>query len=150
MSQALPEPEQIPRVGAVATVRNRRGVISSIDPYDGDAGRLHLVYLEYKDDLAPKCTWHPTCGIPSGSSFSVHANFGRIATGELDTVLARYRAERSLASLGRIVEIVDREAPLIPLTYGTADAAFSTRVEYFKASPLGIFPLSELVVEPNM
>ncbi len=51
MSQALPE--QIPRVGAVATVRNRRGVISSVDPYDGDAGRLHLVHLEYKDDQLP-------------------------------------------------------------------------------------------------
>jgi superfamily II DNA or RNA helicase len=58
MGQALTE--QIPRVGAVATVRNRRGVISSVDPYDGDGGRLHLVHLEYKDDQLPvgeKLVW---------------------------------------------------------------------------------------------
>lgn len=42
--------DQVPRVGAVATVRNRRGVIAGVEPYDGDRGRLHLVHLEYKDD----------------------------------------------------------------------------------------------------
>src|SRR5450759_576073 len=36
-----------------ATVRNRRGVVSAVEPYDGDAGRLHLVHLEYKDDQYP-------------------------------------------------------------------------------------------------
>jgi hypothetical protein len=41
--------EQIPRVGMFATVRNRRGVVSAVEPYDGDSGRLHLVHMEYKD-----------------------------------------------------------------------------------------------------
>lgn len=36
-----------------ATVRNRRGVISSVIPADGGKGRLHLVQLEYKDDQFP-------------------------------------------------------------------------------------------------
>src|SRR5439155_21941962 len=45
--------EQIPRVGMFATVRNRRGVVSAVEPYDGDSGRLHLVHLEYKDDQYP-------------------------------------------------------------------------------------------------
>jgi superfamily II DNA or RNA helicase len=36
-----------------ASVRNRRGVISGVDPFDGDGGRLHLVHLEYKDDQLP-------------------------------------------------------------------------------------------------
>ncbi len=44
---------QSPRVGAVATVRNRRGVIAGVEPFDGDAGRLNLVHLEYKDDQLP-------------------------------------------------------------------------------------------------
>jgi hypothetical protein len=36
-----------------ATVRNRRGVIAGVEPFDGDAGRLHLVHVEYKDDQHP-------------------------------------------------------------------------------------------------
>ncbi len=32
----------IPRVGMFATVRNRRGVIAGVDPFDGPSGRLHL------------------------------------------------------------------------------------------------------------
>ena len=36
-----------------ATVRNRRGVIVEVEPFDGDSGRLHLVHLEYKDDQLP-------------------------------------------------------------------------------------------------
>jgi len=37
-----------------ATVRNRRGVITGVEPFDGPAGRLHLVDLEYKDDQFPR------------------------------------------------------------------------------------------------
>lgn len=37
----------------VATVRNRRGVISAVRPYDGSQGRLHLVDLEYSDGEFP-------------------------------------------------------------------------------------------------
>ena len=43
----------IPRAGMHATVRNRRGVVVAIEPFDGETGRLHLVHLEYTDDHAP-------------------------------------------------------------------------------------------------
>ncbi len=47
----------IPRVGMLARVRNRRGIVASVSPCDnphgGDAGRLHLVQVEYKDHDAP-------------------------------------------------------------------------------------------------
>ena len=36
-----------------ATVRNRRGVVSAVEPFDSDRGRIHLVHLEYKDDQHP-------------------------------------------------------------------------------------------------
>lgn len=40
----------IPRVGMLAIVRNRRGIIVSVDPYDATPeGRLHLVHIEYTD-----------------------------------------------------------------------------------------------------
>ena len=45
--------DQLPRVGMFATVRNRRGVVSAVEPFDGDRGRIHLVHLEYKDDQLP-------------------------------------------------------------------------------------------------
>ena len=44
---------QVPRTGMFATVRNRRGIVSAVEPFDGDGGRLHLVHLEYKDDQLP-------------------------------------------------------------------------------------------------
>jgi hypothetical protein len=47
------QPVSIPRAGMFATVRNRRGIISAVEPFDGDKGRLHLVHLDYKDDQLP-------------------------------------------------------------------------------------------------
>jgi ERCC4-related helicase len=38
-----------PAIGMLANVRNRRGVISSIEPFDAHEGRLHLVTVEYTD-----------------------------------------------------------------------------------------------------
>lgn len=48
----------IPRVGMMATVRNRRGVIVSVEPFDSKTdGRLHMVRVEYADgDGAPDDT----------------------------------------------------------------------------------------------
>ena len=53
MTTPTSETITIPRVGMLATVRNRRGVVAAVEPFDGEAGRLHLVHLEYKDDHAP-------------------------------------------------------------------------------------------------
>jgi len=40
----------MPRVGMLATVRNRRGIVSAVEPFDGKTeGRLHLVTVEYTD-----------------------------------------------------------------------------------------------------
>ena len=44
----------VPRVGLFATVRNRRGLTTSVEPFDGPTGRLHLVQIEYKDDQFPR------------------------------------------------------------------------------------------------
>ena len=44
---------QIPRPGMLATVRNRRGTVAAVDPFDGETGRLHLVHIEYQDHGNP-------------------------------------------------------------------------------------------------
>ena len=50
MTSSTPETVIVPRAGMLATVRNRRGVVTAVEPFDGETGRLHLVHLEYKDD----------------------------------------------------------------------------------------------------
>jgi superfamily II DNA or RNA helicase len=41
-----------PREGMMAVVRNRRAMITGVQPFDaGDAGRVHLVEVEYSDGL---------------------------------------------------------------------------------------------------
>lgn len=43
-----------PRVGMLATVRNRRGLIRAVEPCDSTSeGRLHLVTIEYLDTEGP-------------------------------------------------------------------------------------------------
>jgi hypothetical protein len=46
--------QQVPRIGMFATVRNRRGLTTSVEPFDGPTGRLHLVHIEYKDEQYPR------------------------------------------------------------------------------------------------
>ncbi len=43
----------IPRPGMLATVRNRRGTVTSVAPFDGESGRVHLVHLDYQDGGSP-------------------------------------------------------------------------------------------------
>jgi superfamily II DNA or RNA helicase len=43
-----------PRIGMFATVRNRRGLTTGVEPFDGPSGRLHLVSIDYKDDQLPR------------------------------------------------------------------------------------------------
>jgi superfamily II DNA or RNA helicase len=45
------QPAALPRVGMLATVRNRRGVISAVDPFAGahNAQLLHMVTIEFSD-----------------------------------------------------------------------------------------------------
>lgn len=54
----MPGPKQsdgIPRLGMLARARNRRGLISSVVPFDGGLeGRVHLVTLEYLDPNSPQ------------------------------------------------------------------------------------------------
>ena len=52
MTTAITDPA-VPRAGMLATVRNRRGVVAAVQPFDGEKGRLHLVHLEYTGDHAP-------------------------------------------------------------------------------------------------
>ena len=43
----------VPRAGMLATVRNRRGVVAAVEPFEGQTGTIHLVHVEYKDAQSP-------------------------------------------------------------------------------------------------
>ncbi len=43
----------VPRAGMLATVRNRRGVVAAVEPFQGEVGTIHLVHVEYKDAQSP-------------------------------------------------------------------------------------------------
>lgn len=46
----LAPPNQHPRFGMLTTIRNRRGLIAAVEPFDSHEGRLHLVRVEYTDN----------------------------------------------------------------------------------------------------
>ena len=43
----------VPRAGMLAIARNRRGVVAAVEPFQGEAGTIHLVHVEYKDAQSP-------------------------------------------------------------------------------------------------
>src|SRR5215831_11298079 len=49
MSSSSPADVGHPQPGMLATVRHRRAVIASSEPFDTPNGRLHLVRVEYTD-----------------------------------------------------------------------------------------------------
>ncbi|WP_448604963.1 DISARM system SNF2-like helicase DrmD, partial [Thermoleptolyngbya sp.] len=52
-----PSDSSLIQVGMLATVRNRRALVASVEPFDSPEGRLHLVTLEYTDpDGVPEDT----------------------------------------------------------------------------------------------
>jgi ABC-type transport system substrate-binding protein len=78
---------------------------------------------------------------------AVACNMGRLRSPEMDSALERLRAERDSTTLQAIVDIVDREAPLVPLMYGPTAAVHSYRVRNFKPSPLWYVPVERLDVD---
>ena len=55
MTPATARSTDTPRVGMLATVRNRCGVVAGVEPYDaGPSGALNFVQLEYLDDHLPE------------------------------------------------------------------------------------------------
>lgn len=103
---------QIPRIGMFAIVRNRRGVIAAVDPFDGDSGRLHMVHLEYKDDQQPveeRLLWElePRKELLESTALPDTASSHPMPAEDFDALL---RAARWSASLSYLDP--DREGPL--------------------------------------
>lgn len=78
---------------------------------------------------------------------AVACNMGRLRSAAMDLALARFRGAREAQNLAAIVDVLNREAPLVPLMYGPAAAAHTYRVRHFKPSPLWYVPVERLDVD---
>ena len=93
-----PQTIAVPRAGMLATVRNRRGVVAAVEPFDGETGRLHLVHLEYKDERAPseeRILWEiepePSPGLePNALPNPAHSG-GAMSAADFDALLRAAR-----------------------------------------------------------
>jgi hypothetical protein len=80
-----------------ATVRNRRGVVTAVEPCDGHNGRLNLVHIDYKDDQRPHqkiLTWEVEPGrIPIEPTALSDISGAGASSGEATTVaISRHSA----------------------------------------------------------
>ncbi len=82
--------------------------------------------------------------VPSWENLAVSANESRFCDPRLDALLHSWRIHSGGATLEEIVEIINEEAPLVPLIYGASATVCSFRTRDLKPSPLAHFPLTEV------
>jgi peptide/nickel transport system substrate-binding protein len=82
--------------------------------------------------------------VPQPSNLAVASNLGRFRNPEMDAAIDRFRGDRREENLEAIVDIVNRQVPLVPLMYGPAASVRSYRVTNFKATSLWYVALEEL------
>jgi hypothetical protein len=126
---------QIPRIGMFATIRNRRAVVSGVDPFDGEGGRIHLVHLEYKDDQLPvaeKLLWElePRKHLLEPTALPVASGTNPMPSEDFDALL---RAARWSATLPYIDSSDDRPRKQLPISSPFHSA---TQLEDFQLVPL--------------
>ena len=80
--------------------------------------------------------------VPARANLAVAANSARLRSPALDRALADYRAERSPARLEAVQRLVDEEAPLVPLFFGSTSLVHTLRVTGLKPSPLSLVDFS--------
>ncbi len=85
--------------------------------------------------------------VPSWDNLAVSANESRFCDPRLDALLHSWRVHSGAQTLEEIVELVNEEAPLVPLIYGASATVYSFRTRDLKASPLAHFPLTEVDVD---
>ncbi len=85
--------------------------------------------------------------VPSWDNLAVSANEARFRDPRLDALLHSWRIHSGAQTLEEIVELINEEAPLVPLVYGASATVYSFRTRELKASPLAHFPLTEVDVD---
>jgi len=85
--------------------------------------------------------------VPTWENLAVSANEARFCDPRLDALLQSWRTSSGDQALDEIIDLVNEEAPLVPLIYGASATVSSFRTREFKASPLAHYPLTEIDVD---
>ena len=85
--------------------------------------------------------------VPTWENLAVSANESRIQDPRFDALLHQMRVQSGGQALEELVELLNEEAPLVPLIYGASATVFSFRTRDFKPSPLAHYPLTELDID---
>ena len=85
--------------------------------------------------------------VPTWENLAVSANESRFCDPRLDALLHNWRIHSGSQTLDEIVELVNEEAPLVPLIYGASATVYSFRTRELKPSPLAHYPLTEIDVD---
>lgn len=127
----------VPRVGMLATVRNRRGVISSVEPFSDSktSALLHLVTIEFSDadgDVEESLLWERERG-PVVLEPNALPKVDREAPMQQDEFLALQRAARwsALTPFLSASDLHERSEP-VP----TAPVYGAVSVDDFQLVPL--------------
>jgi hypothetical protein len=60
----------------------------------------------------------------------------------MDKALAQFRASPTAENRARVMELMDRDAPILPLIYGQSVAIYSRRVRGFRAASTAVNRMS--------
>ena len=132
----MPEPISLPRVGMLATVRQRRGIVTAVEPYGARGERLsHLVRVEYTDTDGPPddtLLWEhePRARLLEPTALPRIADRPALRPAELDALVRTVR-------WGALVPLVKPEDPALPAEPAIAAPLFGAlEVDDFQLVPL--------------
>jgi len=115
------------------------------------AGAFDLSLAGWVADTMDPCDFLDCClsseRIPSAGNEareSVACNHGHLRSAEMDEALDRFRGDRQSENLQAIIDIVEREVPLVPLMYGSSTCVHGFNVRNVKPTPLWHVPMHKL------
>ncbi len=110
------------------------------------AGRCDLVLGGWMAETLDPCDYLEShlssTRIPGETSHEDASNACRLRSPEMDQALADYRAGRQHEQLAAIMNLLTREAPLVPLLYGATTFVHALRVTGLRPSALAMLDLA--------
>lgn len=156
----LPYPQRVAQVIAdqIATLGIQVEIVHAASSSDytrrAQAGDHDLTLSGWVCDTMDPCDFLECClssaRVPAEgneATVSVACNHGHLRSAEMDAALDRFRGDRRGENLEAIIDIVDREVPLVPLIYGSSTCVHSFHLRNVKPSPLWHIEMHKLDVD---
>ena len=110
------------------------------------SGRCDLVLAGWTAETLDPCDYLEchlsSARIPGESSHEDSTNNGRLRSPEMEQLLLGYRADRRHEQLVAIMDLLTKEAPLVPLIYGAITFVHAFRVTGLRPSSLSLLDLA--------